>query len=321
MRIAVVSLLLASIGCHAAFADVKGSKDHPLLPRYEGSEIIAYEQKAFDEYRLLVGPVKRHGGKDKNDEATLRLEGRFTQLAYRAPAQRSALEVFRNYERAFKEAGFQTVYTCDRNDCGGRNFSLAAAGDRLYGLFGDQQAEQRYVAARLSRPEGDVYVSLYVVQHRAGGGPNKDRALALLEIVEIKPMEQRMKVMEAPAMERDITTSGRVAVYGILFDFDKDTMRPDSRPQLDEIAKLLKSRPALKVLIVGHTDAQGAMDYNRALSERRAQSIAAALARDHGIDRGRLTPVGAGMSAPVASNRTDDGRALNRRVELVDLGT
>ena len=122
-------------------------------------------------------------------------------------------------------------------------------------------------------------------------------------------------------MQRDLGSKGRVAVYGILFDFDKDTMRPDSKPQLDEIAKLLKGAPSLKVLVVGHTDTKGGMDHNRTLSERRARSVVEALVRDHGIERSRLTPLGVGMAAPVGSNRTEEGRALNRRVELVDTGS
>lgn len=317
--------VVAIVGCLAASAaaaqDIKGGKDHPLLPRYEGSEIIRYEQRAFTDYQLAVAPIKKPGGKDKNAESLLNIEGKFTQIAYRTPADRSSLEVFRNYEQAFKTAGFETIFTCDRVGCGGREFSLAIASGPLYMMFGDQQAEQRFMSAKLSRPEGDVYASLYVVFHRSGGGPLKDRTLVLLEMTEMKPMETRMKVVESTAMERDITTSGRVAVYGLLFDFDKDTMRADSKPQLDEIAKLLKGQPGLKVLIVGHTDAKGAFDYNRSLSERRAASIVAALVRDYAIDRARLTPLGVGMAAPVSTNRTEQGRSLNRRVELVDAGT
>src|SRR5690606_61719 len=100
--------------------------------------------------------------------------------------------------------------------------------------------------------------------------------------------------------------------------FDKDTMRSDSKPQLDEIAKLLKAQPELKVLIVGHTDSKGALDYNRDLSYRRARSIVESLSREHGVAAARLTPLGVGMAAPMATNRTEEGRALNRRVEVVD---
>lgn len=311
-----VGAVLATVSANAA--DIKGSKDHPLLPRYDGSEIIRYDQQAYADYRLAVKPIKKYGGKDKNADALQSLEGKFTQIAYKMPEGRTALEVFRNYEQAIKTAGFEPIFSCERDSCGGRNFNLAIAGSKLYSMFGDQQAGQRYLAARLKRPEGDVYAALYVIVHRSGGGPLKDRTLALLELTEVKPMETRMKVVESSAMQRDIATQGRVAVHGILFDFDKDTMRADSKPQLDEIAKLLKAQPELKVLIVGHTDSKGALDYNRDLSHRRARSIADALSRDYGIAAARLTPLGVGMAAPMATNRTEEGRALNRRVELVD---
>lgn len=320
LRAAAVAVAVTALAGGGLAADLRGSADHPLLPRYEGSEIIAWEQQAFASYGLAVAPMDKPRGKEGNAAALLPLEGRFTRIAYKAPAGRSELEVFRNYTGALRAAGFETVWTCERNACGGRYFSLAMAGERLYPMFGDQQADQHYIAARLPRPEGDVYASLYVIMHRSGGGPLKDRALALLEITEVKPMEQRMVVVDAPAMQRDLATAGRVAIHAIAFDFDKDTLRPDARPQLEEIARLLRAQPDLRVLVVGHTDARGAMDYNRDLSERRARAVVAALVRDHGIAAARLTPVGVGMATPMATNRTEDGRAQNRRVELVEVG-
>jgi OOP family OmpA-OmpF porin len=320
-RVTVAASMLTLSGFSTWAADVKGSADHALLPRYEGSEIVKYETQAFTEYRLLTAPAKNYGGLTKNLDATMKLEGKLTRITYRAPAQRSALEVFRNYEQAFRSANFAPVFTCAREECGGRNFNHAASPRSYYSGFGEYHAEQRYLAGKLSRADGDVYASLYVVMNKAGGGPDKDRAMIQLDVVELKPMEQRMVVVDASAMHRDLAAGGRVAVYGILFDFDKDAMRPDSKAQLDEIAKLLKGNASLKVLIVGHTDAKGGFDYNRDLSQRRARSIVEALARDHGIERARLTPLGVGMAAPVATNRTDQGRALNRRVEIVDLGS
>lgn len=314
---AVVAIMLCCAAGAAVAQDIKGSKDHPLIPRYESSEIIRYETEAFIDHPLLIAPAKVTGGLERNKASTQTLEGRLTRIVYRAPANRSVLEVFRNYEAALKTAGFETVFTCGRAECGGSHFSYSVT--KVSNLAGYPD-EQRYIAAKLGRAEGDVYVSVFVVKSGAAGGPDKDRSMLQVEIVELKPMETRMVVIEAPAMERDITSKGRVAVYGILFDFDKDTMRADAKPQLDEIAKLLKGQPSLKVLIVGHTDAKGAFDYNRSLSERRATSIVGALVRDYGIDRARLTPMGVGMAAPVSTNRTEQGRSLNRRVELVDAG-
>src|SRR5690606_34059020 len=173
--------------------------------------------------------------------------------------------------------GFETVFTCEKDACGGRNFNHTIAADKLYSLFGEYQAEQRYLAAKLSRAEGDVYAAVYAVMNKAGGGPNANRTMVQLDVVELKPMEDKMVVLDAGTLRTEIASEGRVAVYGILFDFDKADIRPDSQPQLDEIAALLKDNPDLDVLIVGHTDAKGALDYNRDLSLRRANAVVAAL--------------------------------------------
>ena len=86
---------------------------------------------------------------------------------------------------------------------------------------------------------------------------------------------------------------------------------------MDEIAKLLKTDAALKLRVVGHTDNQGGLDSNIALSKRRAEAVNAALVSQHGIAAGRLSAYGVGDLAPVASNTDEAGRAKNRRVELV----
>jgi outer membrane protein OmpA-like peptidoglycan-associated protein len=300
-------------------ADIEGSSDHPLIPRYEESEIVAYDTEAFAPYRLVTDAASAYGGLDKNLEATLALEGRLTRISYRAPAERSVLEVFRNYENALAAAGFETIYACDTAACGGRNFNHMLAAGNLYGLFGEYEEEQRYLAARLARPEGDVYVGLYAVMNESGGGPNRGRTMVQLDVLELQPMEERMVVLDAAALDTQLTTEGRVAIYGILFDFDAAEIKPESEPQLAELAALLSENPELQVLIVGHTDGQGALDYNQLLSARRAEAVVAALIEDHGVGAGRMTPVGAGMVAPVATNRTEEGRAQNRRVEVVAL--
>ena len=94
-------------------------------------------------------------------------------------------------------------------------------------------------------------------------------------------------------------------------------IKPESKPTLDEIAKLLANQPDLNVYIVGHTDNQGAYDYNLDLSRKRAASVAAALAKTYQIAPARMKTAGVGFLAPVGSNATEDGRALNRRLELV----
>ena len=124
-------------------------------------------------------------------------------------------------------------------------------------------------------------------------------------------------IANAAALSGGLAGSGHVVVNGILFDTGKADVKPESAAALEEVAKLLKQNPALKVYVVGHTDNVGALAANLDLSKRRAAALAQALTTQYGISAARLQPYGAGPYAPVASNDSEDGRALNRRVELV----
>ena len=115
-----------------------------------------------------------------------------------------------------------------------------------------------------------------------------------------------------------IDATGRIALYGIHFDTDKTEIKPASKETLAQIAKLLTDQGELELVVVGHTDNQGKLDYNMDLSKRRAEAVKRALVADYGIEAGRLAAWGVGYLAPVASNRAEDGRARNRRVELVE---
>ena len=121
---------------------------------------------------------------------------------------------------------------------------------------------------------------------------------------------------DASSLADAIGRAGRVAVYGIHFDTGKAEVLPDSEQVLTEIVKLLQQDASLKLRVEGHTDNQGAAASNQTLSERRAQAVVAWLV-SHGVSASRLTSAGFGQSKPVADNQTDDGRAKNRRVELV----
>jgi outer membrane protein OmpA-like peptidoglycan-associated protein len=142
--------------------------------------------------------------------------------------------------------------------------------------------------------------------------------LVQLDVLEDKPMEERMVVVSSEKMASSIQSTGRIALYGILFDFNEATIKPASRPTLDQMGKLLQTMPDLKLLVVGHTDTVGGFDYNLKLSQRRAAAVVQDLVTSYGIDPSRLQPHGASFLAPVASNRTEEGRAKNRRVELVE---
>ena len=137
-----------------------------------------------------------------------------------------------------------------------------------------------------------------------------------IHVIEKKAMGQDVTA-DAASFSRSIIESGRVAIYGIYFDTGKFEIKPESQLAVSEIAKMLSSNARLKVLIVGHTDNVGGFDANIKLSGARATSVVNALVSQHAVSAARVTAFGAGPVAPVASNATEEGRAKNRRVELV----
>jgi OmpA-OmpF porin, OOP family len=129
---------------------------------------------------------------------------------------------------------------------------------------------------------------------------------------------QQEVTADASSIADELSRSGHIALYGIHFETGKATILPDSESVLSEIAKMLQQNADVKVSVEGHTDNVGSAASNQALSEKRAQAVVAWLT-SHGIDSGRLKAKGWGASKPVEDNGTEDGRAKNRRVELVKI--
>ena len=138
----------------------------------------------------------------------------------------------------------------------------------------------------------------------------------MINIIEKEEMNQDV-VADANSMAASIKETGKVAVYGIYFDTGLSVLKPESKATLDEIAKLVKADPSLKLYVVGHTDNKGTYDGNMKLSMDRAVAVVNALVSQHGVSASVLKACGDGPTAPVAANSTEEGKALNRRVELV----
>ena len=170
-------------------------------------------------------------------------------------------------------------------------------------MFVEQGAR---VSARLPKGGAEIWIDLNSASGR----------YYAVHIVERGAMTQDVTV-DAAGMANDIRATGKVALYGIYFDVDKAEVKPESEPALKEIATLLGDDPKLRIYVVGHTDSTGAFDHNVTLSQLRAEAVAKRLVAGFGIAPDRLKPFGVGAVAPVASNDTDEGKARNRRVELV----
>jgi len=298
--------------------DFAGSADHPVVSRYKGSVIKKYDQRQFDEYNLLLGKVVHASGEPGNKIITQskKIEGKITRITYELAEDRPSLEVMRNYEIELQNWGVEILFSCSNDDCGGRTFNHTVVPYDT--TFGDNYYDQRYLAAKLNGPESEIYISLYVIKNTSGGGRTKNFIYTQLDVIEVAAMQKGMVTIDADAMQKEILNSGSVSVYGIYFDFDKATIKPESEKSLSEIAKLLKNEPTLNLYIVGHTDNKGSLDYNLNLSQKRAEAVVRELTGSYGIESSRITPKGLGLLAPKASNKTEQGRAKNRRVELVE---
>ncbi|MFY7974126.1 MAG: OmpA family protein [Rubrivivax sp.] len=299
-------------------ADVAGARDHPVISRYAGSWLVGQDLRGFDTMTMPSGPT-----------ATAPVEGKVTRLFYLAPAGRSLGEVQRNYEDALARAGARRVDACAGNGCGSRALSalFAPPAQRSTGEIEGWDAktltdeflafdDARYWYGTLDTGGRSAHV--VVLSGRSAIHALRDKRVAtLVQVIEPQAMEGNRVMVDASALAKGLQAQGRIALYGVFFDTAKAEIKPESRAQLDEMARLLKSQPALKVHVVGHTDNQGALEANLTLSRQRAQAVVDALVKTHGIDARRLGAAGVASYAPLASNGDDAGRARNRRVELV----
>jgi OmpA-OmpF porin, OOP family len=311
-------VILPSVG-----QDVPNSKDPAGMKRYEGSELIGYRAPRFDEYVLPLGPPTDESA--PTFEKSQPVEGQVSYYTYLAPTGRTPAELFRNYKQEFQRLGIETQYEKAAGQHGwfGPTFDKIATEVEVSQILAYDEADERMLVGK-TRDAKPTYYVIFVTAYKDGVIPErlegkvaKGQPLAQLVVVSPDVMEKKMTFVNADDMKQAIHDSGKVALYGLYFDTDKDTVKAESQPTLAEIAKLLKSEPSLRLHVVGHTDNQGKLDYNLDLSHRRAVSVVGELTRKFGVTANRLDAFGCGVYSPVASNESEEGRAKNRRVELV----
>jgi outer membrane protein OmpA-like peptidoglycan-associated protein len=219
----------------------------------------------------------------KTEDGKVRVEGRKYVIDYRiqpGATPPGKIQILKNYLNAFNDIGAEAMLK----------------GSYYYVFKISKNGMETWVKVDPGNDDGDRYV---------------------LTIVEKAVMAQDV-VADADAMAKGIIQSGHMAIYGIYFDSGKAVVKKESDAAIEQIAKLLNNNPGLNLYVVGHTDSDGSLDYNMDLSNRRAAAVVDILTNQHTISGKRLIPKGLGPLAPVASNRTPEGRAKNRRVELVE---
>lgn len=309
-------------------ADVKGGHDDPLIQRFAGSWMIGYKHAEFDQSQFPTGTRI----KDEKWVDPVTVEGKVTKIFYLSPLGKTPIEVFRNYQQALVAAGFKARVVCERdctdqswamrrtieppNGVSWANGGMESIGGGSYSLTGGvlTPTNARLWYGTLPRDGQDVHVLLHVSDAE---NESTHVASTFLQIAEPKAMQTGQVKVDAKALGQGLEANGKIALYGLYFDTGKADVKPESKPQLDEMAKLMQTQAALKVYIVGHTDNQGSLESNVTLSQQRAQAVVAALVKDYKIDAKRLVARGVASLAPVAANASETGRAKNRRVELV----
>lgn len=276
--ITLLFCLVAGTAVHAQ-DDARGSKDHPMLTRYPDSRIEEYV-KNFNAVDVAVG--KKPDGNPKRET----IEGDSTKIVYFhniADRQPSPLQLIRNYQNAIKSIGGQVVYERLPRDADGGETTLKATVNGK-----------------------DVWVR---VEPGIFSAPTQSYLLHFVERAALTQVVAANKLLE------ELNTKGFITLY-INFDTNKFVIKPDAKPILAEVAKALAASPNLKISIEGHTDNVGNAAANKTLSENRANSVMTVLAAQ-GIASMRMSAAGFGQEKPVADNRGEEGRAKNRRVELV----
>ena len=325
-------------------ADVAGAKDPAYLGRFAGAKALTYTAVDFDSLILPLSALAAVPGQrdDSNNQVfaptkKLELEGRRTHTVYLLPEGTAPLAAIRNYQNAAKAKGGKTLFECKDTECGGGQSMSTGGGGRQslamnlwpskkitdkhgsppYCALSQSFTEQRYTA--LEVPASSAHVAVLAFTSNANGDCKNfnGRTFVMVDTVETKAMAQTMDAPTADEMVAAITTSGRVALYGILFDTSKADVKPESKDTMAEIGKLLAANKSLKLLVVGHTDNVGGFAPNLDLSKKRADAVVAQLVSQYKVDAKRLQAFGVAYASPVASNVDEAGRARNRRVELV----
>ncbi|TMP86807.1 hypothetical protein CWC05_10005 [Pseudoalteromonas ruthenica] len=291
--------------------DAKGSADHPLIERFPGSYIKSSGVSDYEPYPLIVGQYKK-------SIPVRTVGGKVTTLNYRIDKTVGPYAVHKNYMNALTQAGFTIIYECQARSCGNyilrdnyRDTIFAKRHDSdIYNMT--EKSNFYLFTAEKDTPHGKLYTSMYSLQRRA-----EEDVELVVDIIEEKGVSHVALNIDSDNLLKEIQNTGSVSLYGIEFDFNKHTIKPSSKAQLDEIAKFLTQRADVSLYVVGHTDNKGAFDYNQDLASRRAQEVVNTLVRDYQITQQRLQAVGVGPVAPLAANDNDDNMQRNRRVELV----
>lgn len=300
--------------------DIENSKDYPMISRFEGAVIEFYKETKWGTYKL---PVDDKGKIDWQNPKTL--EGKVTRIQYTTSIDNNSEFVLQNYKTAFKKSGF-TILIAIANEELGVSDRPHTWGDKYYvsggyynglnnGKFGmginlpAWKNNHAFIAAQGKKDGKDIYAIIYTVVC-------DNFTLLTQDVIEVEAVETGM--VTAENISKGINAEGHVAIYDILFETGKSEIKPESSNTLKIVAEYMNSNADKKFFIVGHTDNTGKFSENMSLSENRAKSVLNELTTKYAVTIAQLSAYGIGSLSPVASNKSAEGAAKNRRVEIVE---
>lgn len=265
------------------FSSARAESEFQDMPYFSGMpsyDIWSADDKEFDEHKFCDGkkPLTVEGKLWKR-EYGLKNEGR----------EASGLQIIRNYSNAIKSMGGTVLFEGTREA-----IEAVCPGGEGYAL---------QVNGKVAKGGKELWAEV---------GYHEYNGTYVVTVIEKEAMKQEVTAND---MFDALTREGHIALY-INFDTGKSTIKPESKPMIEQIVQMMKGNPDLTISVEGHTDNVGNSKSNKALSDDRAKAVVTEILAQ-GIDAKRLIAVGYGQEKPVADNQTEEGRAMNRRVELV----
>jgi len=301
--------------------DKAGAQDFAGISRYEGAFIQEYNTFNYTDFYMGLGEAVR---KDFDGHGTffskyLSLKGKLYNAQYLIPSEEGIMKVYENYKDALTKANYTILYTeRNKNSCFwgddyfGGDQPFAKQTRDYYGIGGCDQ-DYYYIVAKGVKDSLDIYVSLFI---SIGSNYGKSFVGVNQAVVETVPLE--LGLVKVDNISQNIDVTGHSIFYDIHFATGSAQIDTKSDNQLEEIGAYLKANPDKKYYVVGHTDNVGDFESNKILSENRAKAVMTELTTKYDVDVNQLKPFGIANLSPVVSNTTEQGKARNRRVEIVE---
>tara|TARA_R110001592_G_C13189889_1_gene752300 strand:+ start:11680 stop:12600 length:921 start_codon:yes stop_codon:yes gene_type:complete len=281
-----------------------------LLKGFPGAMQHQNSVKKQDVYQLITGAMVYMADTEQEGyipKDSKEIFGRIERTIYDYKDTESAYNLNLNMKNSIINAGFEIIYECERLACGDVNAWRLYLTKEIEG----SHENQYYIVGKHARKKGgDWYISFYV-------NDIADRPRSVIDVIHTGKVRPESVVVDHNLLADDLLTKGRVDIPDISFQFNSHRLEKAYYSSLLMVANLLKNNKNMEIIVVGHTDNFGSIEYNKQLSERRANTVMQFLVTEQGVNPKQLSSAGVGSLSPKVNNASKQGRETNRRVEII----